>query len=35
MENEMDTGVILGFIGMIANVMVLASLHNHAIGYLR
>ena len=35
MENEMGTGVILGFMGMIANLMIQDSLSNRVIGYLK
>ena len=34
-ENEMGSGVILGFMGMIANLMIQDSLKNRVIGYLK
>ena len=33
-ENDMDTGKISGYIGMITNAVVLVSLYDYRIGYL-
>ena len=34
MENDMESGVILRFIGIRTNITVLDSLHSYGIGYL-
>ena len=35
MENEMEIGVIQGFLGTIAEIMLLDSLYSHGIGYFK
>ena len=35
MRNEMETGVVQGFLGIITSVMVLDSKHNYGIGHFK
>ena len=34
MENELDTGIIHGFMGIITNIMVLGLSYHYGLGYL-